>query len=183
MKNTFIMLFAFLTTFSFAQNASFVLSVDRDTVGLEETFKLTCTFENMDLESMTIPTFKDFEVVGSGGTSSSVQFINGEKTSSISYNYFLKPNKKGKFVIQEEYQKLVSNPVEIYIVEGEGETPKQEILGSQSFDSFFDDFEFPSFKEDFKWRNMEDLFEKMRPQQEPLEKKPEKEHNAPVYQL
>jgi len=178
MKTILGFIFTLCACSLFGQSPAFSISVDRDTVGVEETFQLTYTFENIEITSMATPSIKGFEVVGNGSTTTSISFINGTKSSSSSFSYYLKPNRKGKYTIGEEIDGNTSNELTIWVVEGKGETLKNNLDARNSQFDFFEDFEFPSFKDHFEWRGLEDYSI-----EEVLPEEPEKEHDAPVYQL
>src|ERR1035437_7687938 len=81
--------------------ASFTAALDRDTVTLGENATLSLKFEGVqpqDAPALPSVTGLQFQYVG---PSSSFSFINGQTSSSITYNYIVAPQRAGEFVIPE----------------------------------------------------------------------------------
>lgn len=85
-----------------AQVSSFSVEVDKDSILMGNTLKVTYVLKNVD-GKFEAPDFKDFIVVSGPNTSSSMYSINGNTTKSTSYTYFIKPNKEGDCFIEEAY--------------------------------------------------------------------------------
>jgi len=83
-----------------AQTISHTLSSDSILIG--NWIELTYTIENSDGEFQA-PTFSSLEIVGGPNTSSSIQIINGDKSSTTRYSYYLKPTELGQTIIAPAY--------------------------------------------------------------------------------
>ncbi|MBP7821604.1 MAG: BatD family protein [Saprospiraceae bacterium] len=86
-----------------AQEASFKVSLSRDTVLMNNYFEIKFIIENAKSKNFTPPDFKDFKIVGGPSQSSNFSMINGEVTQSITYTYFLEPTDEGIFTIGTAY--------------------------------------------------------------------------------
>src|ERR1039457_5941922 len=79
--------------------ASFTASLDRDTITLGEQATLSLKFDGVQPQNApalpAVPGLQ-FQYVG---PSSSFSFINGQTSSSITYNYIVAPQRDGEFVI------------------------------------------------------------------------------------
>lgn len=78
----------------FAQ-VSFTATVDKNKVGVGETFKVSFNINNADTKGFTPPSFKNFQIVGGPNQSTNVQFVNGNMSRSVSFTYYLKPKQEG----------------------------------------------------------------------------------------
>lgn len=95
-------LFILLPLWAQGQVSSFSVEVDRDSILMGNTLKVTYILKNVD-GRFEAPEFKDFTVVSGPNTSSSMYSINGNTNKSTSYTYFVKPNKEGDCFIEEAY--------------------------------------------------------------------------------
>ncbi len=78
----------------------FEAKVSKKTLGINE--RLRVDFQmNQDGDNFSPPNFKGFTVVGGPNQSVSNSWINGRRTYSKVYSYFLEPQSKGKFVINQ----------------------------------------------------------------------------------
>lgn len=68
-------------------------------IPVNQTFQLKYTLENANGGNLKLPTMADFQVVGGPNTSTSMQWVNGNVTQSVTYSYVLKPKKEGTFKI------------------------------------------------------------------------------------
>ena len=94
-----ILLFAVCLLVSKGQAAGFTASLNRDTITLGEQATLSLKFDGV--QPQDAPVVPDvpglqFQYVG---PSSSFSFINGQTSSSITYNYIVAPQRDGEFVI------------------------------------------------------------------------------------
>ncbi len=90
-------LFPFLV---FAQ--SFTASTNNTTVGLQNQFQVSFTFQGQDINSLSNfspPNFNNFLVLSGPNQSSSMQIINGAVSGSQTMSYYLQPRNLGKFTI------------------------------------------------------------------------------------
>ncbi len=85
-----------------AEAQIFKASADKTTVGVGETFQVYFEFDASDLNSVTdfkAPTFENFSVLSGPNQSTSMQIINGQVSSSITYSFVVSPQKIGNFTI------------------------------------------------------------------------------------
>ena len=114
-----------------AQNPSFTASVDKNSVSLGEQFELTFTLGGTTAGgNFAAPPFTDFLVASGPNQSTSMQFVNGTITSSISYSYLLQPKAEGRFTIGPATidfggKKLQTQPIVIEVIKG-APKPKQQ---------------------------------------------------------
>lgn len=79
---------------------TFEAKVSKKTLGVNE--RLRIDFEmNKDGDNFVPPSFSDFTVVGGPSQSISNSWVNGKRSYSKIYSYFLAPTKKGKFTIKQ----------------------------------------------------------------------------------
>lgn len=130
------MLILTIISFSFAasQEGSFTASVDRNRIAMGEQFEITFTL-NGSGKNFQPPSFTDFLVLSGPNQSTSMQFINGAMSQSISYSYILQPRSEGKFTIgaasiESGGKKIQSNSVSIEVTKGSTQ-PRQQPSQSQ----------------------------------------------------
>ena len=97
MKPHILLLTFFMSGFLSAQ-VSFEAKVSKKRLGINERLRIYFTM-NTDWDNFEPPSFKNFTLVG--GTSQSINnsWINGTRSFSKSYSYFLAPKKRGEFTI------------------------------------------------------------------------------------
>ncbi len=79
--------------------ANFTATLDRDTITLGDNATLALTFEGGTPKSLpAVPDVPNLQIVGSG-TSLSQSFINGQSTSTITYNFTVTPRQVGDYTI------------------------------------------------------------------------------------
>lgn len=105
-----------------ASAQSFTASVNKNPVGLNDQFQLTFTL-NANGSSFKAPSLSDFSILSGPNQSSSMQFVNGNMSQSISFSYILQPKKEGTFKLEpatvESGGKIVlSNMVTITVNKG-----------------------------------------------------------------
>jgi BatD DUF11 like domain len=100
-----VLFYLFVSSVSWAQ---FYLRTDRSQILEGETFVLEVILENIDTENIKMPDLSPFEMVQPMATSRSVSIINGKKSSSIIYKYFLLASKTGKYKISPATIKIGS---------------------------------------------------------------------------
>ncbi|HSD63802.1 MAG TPA: BatD family protein [Ignavibacteriaceae bacterium] len=99
MKNI-LLLFVIVPAIIKAQ--SFEASVDNTTIGLNDRFQVTFTFEGNDVNSLSdfsAPNFDGFMVLSGPNQSTSMQIINGAVSASLAYSFYLQPKNIGRFTI------------------------------------------------------------------------------------
>ncbi|MBI3787998.1 MAG: protein BatD, partial [Ignavibacteriales bacterium] len=116
----------FFTALSSAQNATFIASTERTTVGANEQFEVTFTASGSDLNSMKnfhAPEFGKLVVLTGPSQSTNVQIFNGQMNSSLTLSYTLYAREPGKYTIGAasiEYKgtALRTQPLQIEVVKG-----------------------------------------------------------------
>ena len=81
---------------------SLTASVSSDSILIGNYIKLVYTVENIDGD-FEAPQLRHLEILSGPNTSSSVQIINGDKTSKTSYSYYIKPTELGTITIPPAY--------------------------------------------------------------------------------
>ncbi len=97
-----VYLFIFLISFAGiqAQEVRFETKVSKKKLGVNE--RLRVDFEmNQDGDNFTPPDFQGFRVVGGPNQAISNSWINGKRSFSKTYSYFLQPKSKGTFTIKQ----------------------------------------------------------------------------------
>ena len=98
-KNIIILFILLIGATSHAQ-VKFEAKVSKKKLGINE--RLRVDFEmNQDGDNFIPPSFKDFTVVGGPNTSVSNSWVNGKRSYSKTYSYFLAPKKRGKLTIKQ----------------------------------------------------------------------------------
>ncbi|MEW7289437.1 BatD family protein [Aquimarina sp. 2304DJ70-9] len=99
LKLIFLTLFLTLAQFTLAQ-VKFEAKVSKKKLGVNE--RLRVDFEmNKDGDNFTPPSFLGFTVVGGPNQSISNSWINGKRSYSKTFSYFLEPRGRGKFTIKQ----------------------------------------------------------------------------------
>ncbi len=116
-------LILFCTTPVAAQDGSFTATVDKRKVSVNSTLQITFALSNADGKNFRPPSFNDFSVLSGPNQSTSMQFINGSMTRSVSFSYYLKPNKEGNLTIEPATivvngKTIASNSVTVEVVKG-----------------------------------------------------------------
>ena len=97
LKVFFLTLFLALTNLTIAQ-VKFEAKISKKKLGVNE--RLRVDFEmNQDGDNFRQPSFRGFTVVGGPNQSISNSWVNGKRSYSKTYSYFLSPTKKGRFTI------------------------------------------------------------------------------------
>ncbi|MBM2844983.1 MAG: Protein BatD, partial [Bacteroidetes bacterium] len=97
-----VFLLVLAASLSFGQDAAFDASVDKNPVGMGDQFTLSFTLRNSGMgggKNLQLADLSKFHVMSGPNQSSSMQFINGAVSSSITYTYILQPKEIGKFTI------------------------------------------------------------------------------------
>ncbi|HMT30022.1 MAG TPA: BatD family protein [Bacteroidia bacterium] len=115
------------TSVTWAQ--TFTATVNKNPIGLNEQFQLSFTL-NSSGNNFRGPSLSDFMVLSGPNQSTSMQFINGSMSQSVSYSYILQPKKEGTFKLEpatvEAGGKVVlSNMVTITVTKGSGQSSQK----------------------------------------------------------
>ena len=95
----FLLQFLALSGLGYGQNISVTATVDKNSLTLEDSLQLSIVIKGtQNTPPPQLPSLPDFRVT-SAGTSSSTQYINTQRTVSITYNYRLTPMKIGTILI------------------------------------------------------------------------------------
>ena len=97
MKRTILLLTFFMSALLSAQ-VSFDAKVSKKQLGINERLRVDFTM-NTDGDDFEPPSFENFTVVGGPSQSINNSWINGVRSFSKSYSYFLAPKKRGEFTI------------------------------------------------------------------------------------
>jgi len=97
MKN-YIFLLLLTVQGVFAQ-VEFKATVSKNNIGINERLRVDFTM-NDDGDNFEAPSFEGFKVFGGPNQSVNYSWVNGRKSFSKSYSFFLAPTKKGTFVIK-----------------------------------------------------------------------------------
>ena len=136
--------FIYLLIFSFnllSGQVNFNAKVSKKTLGINERLQIDFSM-NEDGDNFTPPSFENFKVVGGPSQSISNSWINGERTYSKTYTYFLAPKKRGKINVGQasiEIKGVIykTSPIEINVTAAV-DIPKDpndpQYLASESID-------------------------------------------------
>ena len=98
-KHITLLLIILSTSIATAQ-VKFEVKVSKKKLGINE--RLRVDFEmNQDGDNFNPPSFENFTVVGGPNQSVSNSWINGQRSYSKTYSYFVSPKKLGTFTINQ----------------------------------------------------------------------------------
>tara|TARA_B100000768_G_C11269903_1_gene372914 strand:- start:390 stop:2162 length:1773 start_codon:yes stop_codon:yes gene_type:complete len=98
-KIILLIFFAYCSSvYSQDQGVSFITEVSKKKLGLNENVRVDFKM-NKDGDNFEAPSFDGFRVVGGPNQSVSNMWINGKRTFSKTYSYFITPTKKGSYSI------------------------------------------------------------------------------------
>ena len=97
-KVVFILLFACVNIFAQDKEISFIAEVSKKTLGINENLRVDFKM-NQDGDNFIAPSFEGFRVVGGPNQSVSNMWVNGKRTFSKIYSYYLSPLKTGSLSI------------------------------------------------------------------------------------
>lgn len=116
-----ILVFVFLAPLGIGAQVEFVAKVSKKKLGLNE--RLRIDFEmNEDGDNFEPPSFEGFRVLGGPNQSISNSWINGKRSYSKTYSFFLAPLRKGPITIGQaaieiDGERYKSVPVEVIVTE------------------------------------------------------------------
>ena len=119
-KKISILFFALNCLFISAQ-VKFDATVSKNKLGLNERLRVDFVM-NQNGDNFSPPDFENFQIIGGPNQSISTKYVNGERSFSKTYSYFLQPLRKGSLRIKqasieidgEEYKSL---PIEVIITD------------------------------------------------------------------
>ncbi len=99
--------------------ASLTASVTRNPVAVDQQFQLNFSL-NASGSNFSPPDLSDFTVLSGPNQSTSMQFINGNMTQSLTLSYILQPKREGSFkigsaVVFVNGQKVMSTPISVTV--------------------------------------------------------------------
>ncbi|MDA8592067.1 BatD family protein [Flavobacteriaceae bacterium] len=97
MKFRLLLLLIFLSSFAMSQ-VKFEAKTSKTQLGVNERLRIDFTM-NEDGDNFIPPSFENFKVVGGPSQSINNSWVNGVRSFSKSYTYFLAPKKRGVFTI------------------------------------------------------------------------------------
>ena len=98
LRNKFIHIIVFLIGFSAFSQVNFTTKLSKNRLGLNERVKVEFSVDK-DGDNFIPPTFENFRIVGGPSQSIRNSWINGKRSYSKTYSYFLSPIEKGSFEI------------------------------------------------------------------------------------
>ena len=130
-KNTFCLLFLFSSIVS-AQ--TFFASTSHTQISIDDQFELSFTFsgDNVNgVKNFIPPDLSHFMILSGPNQSTSMEFVNGASSASITYTYYLRAKTLGKFNIGSasiEYngKTFKSEPISVEIVKGSPQNKQQD---------------------------------------------------------
>ena len=84
----------FVYNHSYSQDISFEAKASKNSLGINERLRIDFTM-NQNGDNFNPPNFSNFTVIGGPNQSVSTSWVNGKKTFSKTFTYFLSPQKKG----------------------------------------------------------------------------------------
>jgi hypothetical protein len=129
-KNIFCLLFLF-SNIVFAQ--TFFASTSHTQISISDQFELSFTFSGNNVngvKNFTPPDLSNFMILSGPNQSTSMQFVNGSSSASLTYSYYLKAKTIGKFSIGNasiEYngKTFKSDPISVEILKGSPRNKQQ----------------------------------------------------------
>jgi hypothetical protein len=116
-------LILFITLFSIQlqSQVSFNASVSKNKLGLNERLRVDFVM-NQNGDNFSPPNFENFQIIGGPNQSIKTTYVNGERSFSKTYSYFLQPLKKGNLKIEQasieiEGEVYKSLPIEVLITD------------------------------------------------------------------
>ena len=97
-KFIFLHIIFLLSSFSFFSQVEFNAKLSKNSLGLNERVKIEFSVDK-DGDNFTPPSFENFRIVGGPSQSIRNSWVNGKRSYSKTYSYFLSPIKKGSFII------------------------------------------------------------------------------------
>ena len=128
LKKIFLAIFLLFLASKLGAQVTFQTKVSKNRLGINERLKVS--FEmNKNGDNFTPPKFEGFRVVGGPNQSTSNTWINGKRSFSRSYTYFLNPTRKGALKIGQATINIdgsiyKTSPVEVEVTEAV-KTPNQ----------------------------------------------------------
>ena len=121
MREKIIFIFFLLCSILNLAQVKFETEVSKNKLGLNENLRVDFKM-NQDGDNFTPPGFNGFNIVGGPNQSVSNSWINGNRTFTKTYSYFLSPIKRGRFTIGQASIEIdgdiyKTSPVNIQVTE------------------------------------------------------------------
>lgn len=121
MVKKFLILFLTLNTLILSSQVKFDVSVSKSKLGLNERLRVDFVM-NQNGDNFSPPKFENFQIIGGPNQSIKTSYVNGERSFSKTYSYFLKPLKKGTLKISQasieiDNETYKSLPIEVTITD------------------------------------------------------------------
>lgn len=131
-----ILIVGSFTFLAYGQTPVLTVSVNKNPVTTGEQFQLTFTL-NANGNNFQAPPLTDFNVLSGPNQSSSMQFVNGTMSQTISLSYYLQAKSEGTFTIGPGSvimggKKVVSSPLKLTVIKGSAQGANKQ----QSNDEF-----------------------------------------------
>lgn len=137
----YLILFVIFLTglFSTVYGQEVKIEIEKKQYKLDEKIEVKFVID-FNEDSITVPTFDGFDLIGGPSTSSSTSIINGEKQYNKSWTYYLRPISEGNLIIKTP----------VYFYKGKQITDKETIVVSESelSNKEKEDIRFKAFVED-----------------------------------
>ena len=116
--NKYILLLL-LTAQSLLAQVEFKATVSKSNIGINERLRVDFTM-NDDGDNFESPAFEGFKIFGGPNQSVKYSWVNGRKSFSKSYSFFLMPTKKGTFIIKPASIEIAgkvykTNPIKVTV--------------------------------------------------------------------
>tara|TARA_S200000501_G_scaffold373655_1_gene421265 strand:- start:1908 stop:3650 length:1743 start_codon:yes stop_codon:yes gene_type:complete len=116
-----LILFLTLNTLILSSQVKFDVSVSKYKLGLNERLRVDFVM-NQNGDNFSPPKFENFQIIGGPNQSIKTSYVNGERSFSKTYSYFLKPLKKGTLKISQasieiDNETYKSLPIEVTITD------------------------------------------------------------------
>jgi len=116
-----LILFLTLNTLILSSQVKFDVSVSKSKLGLNERLRVDFVM-NQNGDNFSPPKFENFQIIGGPNQSIKTSYVNGERSFSKTYSYFLKPLKKGTLKISQasieiDNETYKSLPIEVTITD------------------------------------------------------------------
>jgi hypothetical protein len=141
MRTAYFLILLSLAHSAFGQDIAFQSSVDKNPVGQNERFTLSFTLENGGRTGLPkFPDLTKFYILGGPNQSSSMQFINGAMSSSVTYSFVLQPRGRGKYTVGPASIEIggktySTNSITIEVVRGSPKPKPQQQPRGQTADA------------------------------------------------
>ena len=121
MVKKILILFLTLNTLILSSQVKFDVSVSKSRLGLNERLRVDFVM-NQNGDNFSPPKFENFQIIGGPNQSIKTSYVNGERSFSKTYSYFLKPLKKGTLKISQasieiDNETYKSLPIEVTITD------------------------------------------------------------------